>query len=78
MTLPIRFPNLTVLPVDLHVAQEAAVIRAMTRLALPDALIVASALLAGCEAIVSNDAQWQCRLGPLCTTFRWLYLSSYQ
>lgn len=38
---------------------EAAVIRAETRLKLPDAAIVATARVAGAIAIVGNDREWQ-------------------
>ena len=76
-TFLLTFPNLTALPVDLHVAVEAATLRAATGLRLPDALVVASSLLAGCEAIVSNDAQWLRRLAPLFREFRWICLSDY-
>lgn len=72
-----NFPNLTMLPVDLLVAMQAATLRATTTIRLPDALIVASGLLAGCEAIVSNDASWKRRFEPLFRQFRWLYLSDY-
>lgn len=71
------FPNLSVLPVDLSVAVQAASIRATTGIRLPDALVIASGLLAGCEAIVSNDEQWQRRLAPLFREFRWIQLSDY-
>ena len=71
------FPNLTVLPVDLPVATQAATLRATTNVRLPDALIIASGLLAGCEAIISNDAGWKRRCEPLFRQFRWLYLSDY-
>ena len=71
------FANLTVLPVDLAVAMQAATLRAMTNIRLPDALIVASGLMAGCEAIVSNDAQWRRRFEPLFPQFQWLYLGDY-
>ncbi len=71
------FPNLSSLPVDLTVAVEAATLRATTGIRLPDALVIASGLLAGCEAIVSNDEQWQRRLAPLFPRYRWLYLSDY-
>jgi predicted nucleic acid-binding protein len=71
------FPNLTTLPVDLSVAMQAANLRATTNIRLPDALVVASGLLAGCEAIVSNDEQWKRRLTPLFRRFRWLYLGDY-
>jgi predicted nucleic acid-binding protein len=72
-----EFPHLTVLPVDLQVAIQAATLRAATGLRLPDALVVASGLLANCEAIVSNDEQWKRRLAPLFTRFRWIYLGDY-
>jgi predicted nucleic acid-binding protein len=71
------FPNLAVLPVDFSVAVQAASLRASTGIRLPDALIVASGLLAGCEAIVSNDEQWRRRLKPLFREFRWIYLGDY-
>jgi predicted nucleic acid-binding protein len=70
------FPHLHVLPVDLDVAMQAATTRATTRLPLPDSFLVASAMLAGCEAIVTNDEAWHRRLATLFPAFRWLYLSS--
>jgi predicted nucleic acid-binding protein len=72
------FPHLTILPLDLFVAMEAATLRAITNIRLPDALIIASGLLAGCEAIVSNDAQWKRRFEALFPQFQWLYLSDYR
>jgi predicted nucleic acid-binding protein len=68
------FPSLHVHDVDLDVSIQGATIRAISRLALPDALIVATALLSGCEAIISNDEQWSRRLGPLFPQFTWIYL----
>jgi predicted nucleic acid-binding protein len=68
------FPNLNVLDVTLDVALQAANIRALTRLPAPDALLVGTALLSGCEAIVTNDGSWGRRLAPLFPQFRWIYL----
>lgn len=70
------FPHLHVLPVDLDVSVQAATIRATTRLPLPDALLVASATLAGCEVVITNDEAWQRRLSGLFPAFRWVYLSA--
>jgi predicted nucleic acid-binding protein len=70
------FPNLTLLPVDLSVSMLAAAIRSGFGLRLPDALVVASGLLAGVEAIVSNDARWR-RLQPSFREFRWIYLGDF-
>ena len=71
------FPSLTALPMDLTVATQAATIRAISAVALPDAIVVASGLLAGCEAIVTNDAAWKRRLQPLFREFRWIDLGDY-
>ncbi len=70
-------PKLSLLNVDLPVAVQAATIRAITGLRPPDAMVVASGLLAGCEAIVSNDERWKRRLEPLFKQFRWIYLGDY-
>ena len=71
------FPTLHVLPVDLDVSLQAANVRALTRLPVPDAVIVATAMLAGCEAIITNDRPWSQRLSGLFPRFRWLYLADY-
>ena len=39
--------------------------------------MIASGLLAGCEAIVTNDRAWKARLEPLFREFRWMYLGDY-
>ena len=72
-----RFANLTLLPVDLSVAIQAATLRAAARLPTPDALIIASGMLAGCEALLTNDARWKQRLEPLFPRFQWPYLGDY-
>lgn len=72
-----QFANLTLLTVDLSVAIQAATLRAVARLSTPDALIIASGLLAGCEVLLSNDANWKQRLEPLFPQFQWLYLGDY-
>ncbi|MEW6447819.1 MAG: PIN domain-containing protein [Bacillota bacterium] len=53
-----NFPGVDVIPVSRPVAQEAAKLRAGSRLPLPDALIIATAKVSGCEAIVANDLTW--------------------
>lgn len=72
-----EFPHLTALPVDMTVATQAATIRSITGLPLPDAIIVASALLAGCEAVITNDEKWKRKLDPLFRGFTWVYLGDY-
>ena len=72
-----EFPNLTGLPFDMMVAVQTATIIATMRLRAIDAAIIASGMLAGCEAIVTNDEQWKRRGEPLFPQFRWIYLSDY-
>lgn len=72
-----EFPNLTLLPMDLAVATQAATLRSIGNTRLPDAIIIASGLLASCEAIVSNDAAWKRRFAPLFPQFRWIYLGDH-
>lgn len=57
-----RFPHLTFVPVDMVVAAQAANVRALTRIDLPDAFLIATGLVCGCEAIVSNDERWKRQL----------------
>lgn len=56
-----RFPTLSIMMVDEAVALEAATVRAETALALPDAVVIASARVASAVAIVGNDRRWQRR-----------------
>jgi predicted nucleic acid-binding protein len=71
-----NFPNLHILNTDFAIAIQAANIRAVARLALPDALLVGTAIMAACEVIVTNDERWARRLAPLYPQFRWVYLGA--
>lgn len=71
------FPNLMALPMDLSVASQAAAIRAASGVRLPDAIIMATGITSGCEAIVSNDEQWKRKMEPLFGHFRWVYLGEF-
>lgn len=71
-----RLPNLHVIDVDFEIAHQAANIRALTRLPLADSLIIATAIMAGCQVITTNDRRWSQRLSPLFPQFRWIYLGA--
>lgn len=47
--------SLDIIPVDVQVAQTAAELRAQYNVRLPDALQLAAAIIAKCEAFVTND-----------------------
>lgn len=55
--LLMTFPNLTMVPVDEACAQKASDLRAHYGLRTPDAIQIASALLGGATAYVTNDDQ---------------------
>jgi predicted nucleic acid-binding protein len=49
--------NFTLVPIDATIADQAADLRARYRLRTPDALQLAVALAAGCQAFLTNDRQ---------------------
>lgn len=69
-----NWPNLTVLPIDLTVAQEAASIRAHDRFATPDALVIGTGVVAGVSWLVTGDGQWRQRLAQISSRVRVYYL----
>ncbi len=58
-----QFPNLELLPVTRDVLLEAAAVRARYRLRTPDALLIATGLLNGATAAVTNDSAWKAVAG---------------
>jgi len=76
-TLLRRYPHLRIEPVTIDVAADAAELRVATRIRLPDALIIATALVAGLDALVHGDAEWTTRVGPHVTGLRLLDLNEY-
>ncbi len=57
-----RFPNLRIVPLDVALARETALVRGETGLRTPDAIQVAAARLAGADAILTNDRRWAGRV----------------
>ena len=57
-----QLPGLRLREIDFPIAERAASLRARYRLRAPDALIVATGLVAGVERIVSNDREWSTTL----------------
>jgi len=60
-----HFPNLRIVSLDIALAREAALVRAATRLRMPDAIQVAAARLYDADAIVTNDHRWVQRMTQL-------------
>lgn len=74
----LEFPNPTDLPMDLVVAVQTATLRATMNLSVVDAAVIATGMLAGCEAMVTNDGRWKRRGEPRFPQFRWIYLDDYR
>lgn len=53
-----HYPNVMCIDVDFAIAQDAAQLRASTKLKMPDALIIATGASRGAGAIVTNDRAW--------------------
>lgn len=70
-----HFGDLRLLPTDYHVAREGARLRALTGLPMPDALIVASAVVGGCDVVITNDRSWPTTVGPLLPELGFLVLA---
>lgn len=60
-----HWPNLTLLSIDLHVAQEAASLRATHNFKTPDALVIAGGIVAQVAHLVTNDSDWNKKLAPI-------------
>ena len=72
-----HWPNLTVLPIDLTVAQEGASIRAHHGFPTPDALIIGTGVQAGVAWLVTGDERWQKRLAQISTRIRVCQLGDF-
>ena len=70
-------PNLTCVPIDLQVAQEAAHLRADKKLASPDALIVATGLATQVRHLVTNDHDWSRKLATMSSRIAVVRMSSH-
>ena len=66
-------PNLMVRPVNREVAWRAAELRAVDRLGPMDAIIAATAIAEGCDAIIGNDSVFAAQMRRL----PYLYLGDY-
>ena len=75
-TLLRQYPHVEIAPVTMDVAADAADLRVATRIGLPDALILATALVSGAEVVLHGDAEWTTRVSPLLTRPRLVDLNA--
>ncbi len=72
-----NFPNIQPIPIDLDIAQKAASLRARHGFRSPDALIIATGILARVSHLVTNDGNWQKKLRPISNRANVCYLGDY-
>lgn len=70
-------PNLTCVPVDLQVAQDAAHLRADKKFAPPDALIVGTGMATQVRHLVTNDHNWSTKLATMTARISVVRTSAY-
>ena len=58
-TLLTHFPHVQLIPVSRPVLLKAAALRAYHRLRTPDAIILATAMVAGATRVITNDERWR-------------------
>lgn len=70
------FPNLTIAPLDFDTAVEVAHVRAATKLKMPDAIVLGTAIAQRVDAVVHADKAWVTRAEPYASTLKIVYLGS--
>jgi len=72
-----KLANLTIVPLSIDLATSAAHVRSKTKLPLPDSIVLATAIEAGCDAIVHTDRDWVSRARAYQQTIRIIYLGDH-
>lgn len=76
-TFLIELPGQTVAPMDMEVAGLAATLRAPMGLVLPEAVVIATGMPAGYEAIVGTMPAGSSAAPPLSPQFRWRHRGAF-
>lgn len=72
-----NFPNLTVAPLDFDTAVEVAHVRAATKLRMPDAIVLGTAIAHQVEAIVHGDDEWTKKAKPYAGTVQLIHIGEH-
>lgn len=72
-----NFPHLTIAPLDFDIAVEVAHVRGATRLKMPDAIVLGTAIAHEVEAIVHADDEWVTKTGPYAKALKIIYLGEH-
>lgn len=72
-----NFPHLTVAALDFDIAVEVAHVRGATKLKMPDAIVLGTAIAHRVEAIVHGDDAWATKAKPYASTLKLIYLGDH-
>jgi len=72
-----NFPHLTVAALDFDIAVEVAHVRATTKLKMPDAIVLGTAIAHQVEAVVHGDDEWATKAEPYAAALRLVYLGDH-
>jgi predicted nucleic acid-binding protein len=72
-----NYPHLTVAPLDFDTAVEVAHVRAATKLKMPDAIVVGTAIAHQAEALIHGDAEWENKVRPYAKALKLVYLGQH-
>jgi len=71
------FPNLTIAPLDFDTAVEVAHVRAATKLKMPDAIVLGTAIAHQVQTVVHADDEWEKKAKPYAAALTLIYLGDY-
>lgn len=72
-----NYPNLTIAPLDFDTAVEVAHVRAATKLKMPDAIVIATAIAQQVDAMVHGDDEWERRAKPYAALLRLVHIGKH-
>jgi predicted nucleic acid-binding protein len=72
-----NYPHLTVAPLDFDTAVEVAHVRAATKLKMPDAIVVGTAIAHQAEALIHGDDEWENKVRPYAKALKLVYLGQH-
>lgn len=72
-----HFPHLRIQDFVLDLAIEAAHVRAVTKLKMPDAIVLATALADRLDAVVHADDEWDTKAAPYANAIRMVNLNRH-
>jgi predicted nucleic acid-binding protein len=72
-----HYPNLTVADLDFDAAVEVAHVRAATKLKMPDAIVLGTAIANDVQAIIHGDDEWEAKASSYARTLKLIHIGRH-